>query len=115
MGKMEDIQEEHDYLLEENITPKFCLLPPDPGPCTSKVNRWYFLSRIGDCIEFPWGGCYGNENNFISQNQCRASCSKLSVSTESSSSTVLSSSSSSPPALCSLPPDSGPCQQRLDR
>ena len=40
LQKMDDIQEEHDYLLEQNIIPEFCLKPPDPGPCTSKINRF---------------------------------------------------------------------------
>ena len=32
--------------------------------------------RTGKCIQFPWGGCGGNANNFISASRCRAICSK---------------------------------------
>ena len=27
--------------------------------------------RSGDCLEFPWGGCQGNHNNFLTLAQCR--------------------------------------------
>lgn len=87
-GRVVDLEEEHDYLLElqegeselakkpeaRTGRPAFCQLLPDPGPCTSQVQRWYFLPREGDCIEFPWGGCQGNDNNFLSLEQCRSAC-----------------------------------------
>jgi len=124
--RLDDLEAEHDYLVENNKVPKLCSLPPDPGPCTSKVERWYYLARVDDCIQFPWGGCQGNENNFLSQAQCQAACQ---VSSEDSTSLITSSSPSSvlssplvsvPPStsltkFCSLPPDSGPCQDRLVR
>ena len=70
-----------------------CKLRPDPGPCRGRLPRYYFLprchlgnpycqnlfssiSRTGKCIQFPWGGCGGNANNFISASRCRAICSK---------------------------------------
>ena len=87
--------------------------------------RWYYLAKVDDCIQFPWGGCQGNENNFLSQAQCRAACQASSVdssvtSTLSSSSVLSSPLVSVPPSpsltkYCSLPPDSGPCQDRIVR
>ena len=66
-----------------------CSLRPDPGPCRGRLPRYYFLprcnkillfqnlirfSRTSKCIQFPWGGCGGNANNFISASQCQATC-----------------------------------------
>ena len=32
---------------------------------------WSSKHRSGDCLEFPWGGCQGNHNNFLTLTQCR--------------------------------------------
>ena len=37
--RFDDLEAEHDYLVENNKVPKLCSLAPDPGPCTSKVER----------------------------------------------------------------------------
>ena len=92
------------------------------------LSRWYYLPRVGDCVKFPWGGCHGNDNNFISVDQCRATCrvtnsgaSYSLLTTTLSSSSVLSASSLAPPVTrpqskyCLLPPESGPCQDRIQR
>lgn len=47
--------------------PDLCRLDPDPGPCGSRATRWFFdVQGSGDCAQFTWGGCRGNENNFLS-------------------------------------------------
>ena len=82
-NRLEDLETEHDYILDKEFIPatkslisppQFCSLLPDPGPCGSQVTRWYYLPREEDCIQFPWGGCQGNDNNFVSIHQCRAAC-----------------------------------------
>jgi len=91
-AKLADLEEEHDYLLEAGAEsdsqpnaaaasqsgsqqrPSLCYQLPAPGPCNSQITRWYFLEREGDCLEFPWGGCQGNNNNFLSLAQCRSAC-----------------------------------------
>ena len=34
----------------------------------------YYLSRERDCLQFPWGGCGGNLNNFPSRLSCLSTC-----------------------------------------
>jgi hypothetical protein len=36
--------------------------------------RWYFNKESGDCKEFYFGGCDGNENNFETETECRMAC-----------------------------------------
>lgn len=67
-----------------------CLLPEDSGPCRAAFRRYYFDKKMGHCKEFIYGGCQGNENNFMSHRDCQMKC---------------------PNALprCSLPMEPGPC------
>ena len=137
-ARLEDLEEEHDYLLmseidntiiSEKITlepsvPSLCSLPPSPGPCGSVVPRWYYLPRQRDCIQFPWGGCQGNNNNFVSLEQCRAACqvSKGDIVPTTTTTTTYHTLPTIPtrkegfsPSDCQLPPDSGPCDDRITR
>ena len=130
-ARLDDLEEEHDYLLDAEIDatinekinlgpPSLCSLLPDPGPCGSLVSRWYYLPREEDCIQFPWGGCQGNDNNFVSLDQCRAACQVPQDKPKSSH--LLQADSplmmlKDPPTAqdCHLPPDSGPCEDRITR
>ena len=125
VGLASRLQELEGLVGREGRVSRVCLLPPDPGPCTSSVRRYYFLPRLADCIQFPYGGCQGNDNNFLSLLQCRETCGVSSSSSSSSSSplssSVLISSTVRPPAWtkpdedCLLAADSGPCTDRLAR
>lgn len=148
VGRMGDLEAEHDYLLDREAVgvassgleleavgvasrlesrPALCSLLPDPGPCGSQVTRWYYLEREEDCLEFPWGGCQGNENNFLSLDQCRAACAvpadkprprhlSAPLRPPPRPPLVLPPPAATPyPASCQLPPDSGPCADRITR
>ena len=51
-----------------------CKLPKDVGPCKALDPSWYFEAQTGDCKEFGYGGCGGNENRFSSEEECRDAC-----------------------------------------
>ncbi|XP_077863280.1 BPTI/Kunitz domain-containing protein-like, partial [Saccoglossus kowalevskii] len=51
-----------------------CCLPVDPGTCKGSISRWYFDCEINECIEFIYGGCEGNNNNFETEEACRRHC-----------------------------------------
>lgn len=51
-----------------------CVLPPDPGPCDARIQRWYFDEQQNTCVDFIFGGCQGNSNNFASKKKCRMIC-----------------------------------------
>ncbi|XP_073513564.1 amyloid beta precursor like protein 2 isoform X4 [Phyllobates terribilis] len=44
------------------------------GPCRGMFPRWYFDIRQRKCVRFIFGGCYGNRNNFQSEDYCMAVC-----------------------------------------
>ncbi|CAK1550993.1 unnamed protein product [Leptosia nina] len=47
----------------------------DAGPCTRAETRWAYNSTSDSCVQFQYGGCGGNKNNFISQDTCQRTCS----------------------------------------
>ena len=47
---------------------------PKTGPCRAAFPRWYFNSTLNECIEFVYGGCDGNENNFKTKKNCTETC-----------------------------------------
>ncbi|CAI5451245.1 unnamed protein product [Caenorhabditis angaria] len=59
--------------------PKFdgriaCAMPPDAGTCTSYIPRWFFNSQTGQCEQFAYGSCGGNDNNFVDRSTCERRC-----------------------------------------
>ena len=90
-----------------------CLLPAAPGPCTTlSLQRWFYHQSSGQCRQFSWGGCQGNNNNFHTLRQCEAACRQhqhhLQEEQEQKE-------EEEEEPDCSQPPDSGPCRGELER
>lgn len=51
-----------------------CYLPPDSGDCDAAFPAIYFDAESGQCLQFIWGGCGGNENRFDTLDECYAAC-----------------------------------------
>uniref|UniRef100_A0A915E9P5 BPTI/Kunitz inhibitor domain-containing protein n=1 Tax=Ditylenchus dipsaci TaxID=166011 RepID=A0A915E9P5_9BILA len=51
-----------------------CMQPPDAGPCTEYIPRWYFNSQTAKCEQFSYGSCQGNKNNFLEKLHCEIKC-----------------------------------------
>ncbi|MGH0149838.1 UNVERIFIED_CONTAM: hypothetical protein FKN15_035466 [Acipenser sinensis] len=54
--------------------PVACLLPYATGPCSEWAGRWYFVPSSGACSQFWFGGCHGNRNSFLSEQECLSEC-----------------------------------------
>lgn len=52
----------------------FCNSAPERGICRASRLRWHYDSAIGECRNFTWGGCGGNENKFVTQSFCERVC-----------------------------------------
>lgn len=51
-----------------------CRLESDSGPCRTAEARWYYNYAEGLCDRFAYGGCDGNQNNFLSAEECEQNC-----------------------------------------
>lgn len=57
--------------------PSFCYTPKDEGVCAANVTRYYFNARYTKCETFRYTGCGGNNNNFVSMEDCERVCAKV--------------------------------------
>lgn len=73
-----------------------CALPADPGPCDGACPRFFHNVCTGQCDPFLFGCCDGNANNFLTLEECEATC---------------------PPVtdVCQLPGVVGPCEAYIPR
>mmetsp|Transcript_25913 Transcript_25913/g.42352 ORF Transcript_25913/g.42352 Transcript_25913/m.42352 type:complete len:146 (+) Transcript_25913:1320-1757(+) len=51
-----------------------CMLPPVVGPCRAHIPRYFYNPATGQCEQFFYGGCMGNENNFQTVAKCESEC-----------------------------------------
>ena len=55
-------------------TKRICQLPVDIGRCRAAKPRYYFNALKKRCDRFFWGGCGGNDNRFMSEDECSDAC-----------------------------------------
>uniref|UniRef100_A0A8C0B6L4 Tissue factor pathway inhibitor n=1 Tax=Buteo japonicus TaxID=224669 RepID=A0A8C0B6L4_9AVES len=51
-----------------------CAMNADEGPCKAIHLRYYFNIQSRECEIFEYGGCHGNENNFLTLEECQKKC-----------------------------------------
>ncbi|XP_050352180.1 papilin-like [Nymphalis io] len=54
--------------------PQFCFLQPEIGECDKDLTRWGYNPTKNKCQTFEYGGCGGNDNNFLDMESCKAAC-----------------------------------------
>merc|ERR1719383_1236998 len=54
--------------------PELCFLPSKMGFCYAIYYRFYYSADEDKCLDFIYGGCGGNENNFMSKEECQRVC-----------------------------------------
>ncbi|NWU31747.1 TFPI1 inhibitor, partial [Dyaphorophyia castanea] len=52
----------------------FCAMKADDGPCKAIHIRYFFNIKSRKCEVFEYGGCHGNENNFLTLEECQKKC-----------------------------------------
>eukprot|EP00079_Xenopus_tropicalis_P012529 XP_002939591.1 PREDICTED: kunitz-type protease inhibitor 1 isoform X1 [Xenopus tropicalis] len=55
-------------------TEEHCFAPHKVGRCRGSFTRWYFNPETNDCLEFTYGGCKPNKNNYLRIEDCRQTC-----------------------------------------
>lgn len=53
-----------------------CSLAKETGDCTGKHARWSFDKTENKCMPFYFTGCKGNDNSFVSFEECENNCPK---------------------------------------
>lgn len=61
-----------------------CSMDPEAGSCRGVYKRFYYDTARQTCLEFEYGGCRGNQNNFLTSETCMSSCSLVRASVPSS-------------------------------
>lgn len=69
--------ERDDCHLDMPTAKRICMEEPSQGPCRGMYQRWAFAAAKGMCVPFNYGGCRGNRNNFLTQEECLATCSVI--------------------------------------
>ncbi|XP_047645804.1 kunitz-type protease inhibitor 2 [Phacochoerus africanus] len=59
----------------------FCQVPKVVGRCRASIPRWWYNVTGGSCQQFVYGGCEGNDNNYMTKEECLAKCAGVTEST----------------------------------
>ena len=51
-----------------------CTQDADVGDCRAAIPRYYHNQQSGRCERFSYGGCGGNENRFVTLEECQETC-----------------------------------------
>jgi len=51
-----------------------CQKPKAEGACRGNHRRWAYNKNSGECEEFNYSGCLGNNNRFMSKEECSNAC-----------------------------------------
>lgn len=54
--------------------PEYCLVPRKVGRCRGSFPRWYYDPTERICKSFVYGGCLGNKNNYLREEECKLAC-----------------------------------------
>ena len=52
----------------------FCGLEPETGLCEAYLPSYFYNVTSKRCETFIYGGCGGNDNRFLTLQQCQATC-----------------------------------------
>ncbi|XP_015425557.1 PREDICTED: kunitz-type protease inhibitor 2 isoform X2 [Myotis davidii] len=57
----------------------FCQVPKVVGKCRASMHRWWYNATGGSCQQFVYGGCGGNNNNYLTKEECLEKCADVTV------------------------------------
>ncbi|XP_037675838.1 kunitz-type protease inhibitor 2 isoform X2 [Choloepus didactylus] len=57
----------------------FCQVSKVVGRCRASIPRWWYNVTDGSCQQFVYGGCGGNDNNYLTKEKCLEKCAGVTV------------------------------------
>lgn len=66
-----------DCVFDYETARTICNLEADVGSCRGIYKRFFYDAARQSCQEFEYGGCRGNQNNFLTSEICMSSCSLI--------------------------------------
>lgn len=54
--------------------PEYCFLPLNQGQGSDILPRFYFNQQTQQCVAFTYRGIKGNQNNFLTKEDCESIC-----------------------------------------
>ncbi|XP_067599594.1 kunitz-type protease inhibitor 1 isoform X1 [Pseudorca crassidens] len=61
-------------VLSPKQTEEYCLASSKVGRCRGSFPRWYYDTTEQICKSFVYGGCLGNKNNYLREEECKLAC-----------------------------------------
>ncbi|XP_012583997.1 PREDICTED: kunitz-type protease inhibitor 1 [Condylura cristata] len=61
-------------VLSDKQTEDYCLASSKVGRCRGSFPRWYYDPKDQLCKSFVYGGCLGNLNNYLREEECKLAC-----------------------------------------
>uniref|UniRef100_A0A8C6W1B1 Kunitz-type protease inhibitor 1 n=1 Tax=Nannospalax galili TaxID=1026970 RepID=A0A8C6W1B1_NANGA len=61
-------------VLSAKQTEDYCLASYKVGRCRGSFPRWYYDPAEQICKSFTYGGCLGNKNNYLREEECMLAC-----------------------------------------
>jgi spondin-1 len=75
-----------DCVFDYEMAREICSMTPETGSCRGIYQRYHYDVSSQSCREFTYGGCRGNQNNFLTSEICMSSCSVVRATVPSSNS-----------------------------
>ncbi|XP_030894018.1 kunitz-type protease inhibitor 1 isoform X2 [Leptonychotes weddellii] len=66
-------------VLSPKQTEEYCLASSKVGRCRGSFPRWYYDPKERICKSFVYGGCLGNKNNYLREEECKLACRDVQV------------------------------------
>ena len=60
--------------IETDTSVELCMKPKAEGGCAGNYDRWYYDHSFGHCVSFSYSGCSGNNNRFVTEEECQNAC-----------------------------------------
>ncbi|XP_056436841.1 kunitz-type protease inhibitor 1-like [Gadus chalcogrammus] len=64
-------------VLNQEESDMYCLVAKEVGLCRASFPRWHYNAATARCEEFVYGGCKGNNNNFLTEPECGKACANV--------------------------------------